>query len=234
MSFRVKKAWGISVTELMEEIQGKVSTTYVADSLVKIVAGVPTQVTGQTDTASHLFVNVNSVPYAGEAQGPTGDPSPPLRPASSLATTTLGEKCKLVPLAQNILFNVDITPLINAAAAVSGTTTTVVVAYGGSTSDFNGGFVYIADLNWQAIVTTSVVSGANVTITFSPAAPAAVTAGMLISAVGYGFGSQVKLDSTNPHLTISNVIADIGAGPCIVRGVNLKANTANVIFKQLI
>lgn len=234
MAFRFKKAWGISVTELIEEKQGKISTTYVADSLVKFSAGLPTQVSGQTDAATHLVVNVNSRPYSGEGLGNTGDPTVPIRPASSLATTTLGERVNLIPLAQNCLFNVDITPLINAATATGGSLNTIVLPYAGNTSDFNGGWVYIADLAWQANIITSVVAGGAVTITFSPPALVAVTAGMIGSAVCYGFGSQVKLDATNPHLTISNAFADLGAGPCIVRGVNLRNATADVQFKQLI
>lgn len=222
MSFRYAHSFGLSATEVTEAIQGAVSTTYVPDSLIKMSAGLPVAVSGQTDLPYGVVVNVDSVPYSGQGQGPTGDPSPPLRPTTSqYITTTLGERLRIIPTTPGLLFEVDITPLVNAQVASSGTVSTVVVPYGGSTSDLNGGFVYIKDLKWQANIITSVVSAGNVTITFSPPAPIAVAAGMIVHATAYGIGSKVKFDSTNPNLTISSAVADLAAGSIIVRGVDL-------------
>lgn len=235
MGVRYKHGLGVSVTELYQEIQAKKSTTYVADSLVKFVSGLPTVVTGQTDVPCGIVVNVNSVPYAGQNEGPTGYPSPPLRPASSLASTTLGEKLKFLPINAAMVFEIDIAAgLITAGSAVSGTTTQVVVAYGGSTSDFNGGVVYIRELDWQGIVETSVVAGGNVTLVFTPPAPIAVAAGNTVDAVCFGPGAKPKLDSTNPHLNLSVAFADVSGGNLVIRSVNLRKMTANVQFPNLI
>ena len=234
MGFRYRQSFGPSTNELMEHIQGLKNTTYVVDSLVKFSGGLPIAITGQTDAASHVVVNVCDIPYAGQGQGPTGYPTVPIRPASSMATTTAGEKVALIPLAPGLLFDVDITPLINKAVATSGSTATAVVAYGGSTSDLNGGFVYIADLNWQAVIETSVANSGAVTITFTPPAPVAVASGMIVSATCFGKGDAPKFDNAAPSTTLSSAFADKSGGKVVVRDGDLSKGIVTVQFASLI
>lgn len=235
MGFRYKSGAAGSITELMFEIQAKKSTTYVADSLFKFSAGLPTAVSAQTDVAAGLVVNVNSTPYSGQKTSGSGYPAAPLRPANSLASTTAGEKLKYLPVAPGMLFEADFTPLINGAVATAGTVTQVVVPYGGSTSDLNGGAVYIRDLDWQGVIETSVVSAGSVTIVFTPPAPIAAAAGMIVDATAFGVGFKPKLDSTNPSTALSNAVADANNGSTVlIREIYLERKCADVIFANLI
>lgn len=219
-----------SIDDRRKKIQGDNGTTYVEASLLKMSAGLPVALSGQTDVPFCLFENVDSTPYKGEGAPVWGANQPPIRPASIFATTAVGERLNVVPTF-GLEFEIDFTPLIDDDPATSGSTTTAVVAYGGSTNDFNGGLVYLHDQKWQAVVNTSAVSGGAVTLAFEPAAPRAVAANDRVSAIPFGVGFKPKWDATNPHLKLSTAAADDSGGACVVLGVEMDKNVAIIMIQ---
>lgn len=210
-----------SVQERMEWIIGAASTQYTKDSLVKMSNGLPANLAGQTDQPYGFVQEMDIQPYNGQTMyNVNGVNTSPLRPATEMKTTTAGEAIGIVPITPGLLLNTDVTPLLNRVAANSNSTTSqALCAYGGSTGDFTGGIVYLPDQDWQGIVTSSAVAGGVVTLVFTPAAPRACTTGDVISAMPFGVGFSPKFDSSNPHLTLSNAVADNSGGNVLVKKV---------------
>lgn len=211
----------LSSQEILEWIQGTASTTYTKDSLVKMTTGAPVNISGQTDQPYGLVQEMDPQPYNGQSLGNVnGVNLSPLRPATDMLTTTAGEKIGIIPIVPGLLLDNDLTPLIDrVAASANSTKSQAICTYGGSTSDLNGGTVYLPDQDWQGIISTSAVSAGAVTIVFNPPAPRACTTGDVVSASPLGPGATTKFASSNPHLGLSNAVADIGGGMALVRKV---------------
>jgi len=205
--------------ERLEWLQGAASTLYVKGALYKMSAGLPVVLSGQTDQPFGLCQEMDPQPPNSASMGNVnGFYSSPLRPATDMMTTTAGEKIGFVPIAAALLLQNDITPLLNRVAAGSNSTASqAICAYGGSTGDFTGGIVYLPEQDWQGVITSSAVSGGNVTLVFAPAAPRACTTGDTVSAVPLAVGSLIKFASSSPQLGLSNAVADVGAGNALVR-----------------
>lgn len=204
-----------------EWVQGTASTTYTKDSLVKMSSGLPVNLSGQTDQPYGFMQEMDPQPYNGQSEGNVnGKNASPLRPATDMLSTTAGERFMLVPVYPGLLLDTDLTPLLNRVAATSNTNTAqAICTYGGSTGDFTGGIVYLPDQDWQGVITSSAVSAGAVTLVFAPPAPRACTTGDVISAVPFGVGSSPKFNSSNPHLGLSNAVADNSGGNVLVKKV---------------
>lgn len=209
----------VSNQEILEWIQGAASTQYTKDALVKMSAGLPVNLAGQTDQPYGLVQEMDIQPYNGQSLGNVnGANLSPLRPATDMLTTTVGEKIGIIPISPGLLLDNDYTPLKDRVAAVANTTKSqAIIAYAGSTGDFTGGTVYLPDQDWQGIITSSAVAGGNATLVFAPAAPRACTTGDVVSASPLGPGATTKFASSNPQLGISDAVADVGGGMVMVR-----------------
>lgn len=207
--------------EKFEWIQGSASTQYVKDSLVKMSSGLPVVLSGQTDQPYGVVQEMDPQPYNGQTMGNVnGKNLSPLRPATDMLTTTVGERIGIVPIFAGLELDNDLTPLLNRVAATSNSSTSqAICAYGGSTGDFTGGIVYLPDQDWQGVVTSSAVAAAAVTLVFAPPAPRACTTGDVVCAIPFGVGNSPKFASSNPQLGLSNAVADISGGNVLVRKV---------------
>lgn len=149
--------------------------------------------------------------------------------ATSTSLTTL----KVIEVGRSV-FQVAITPLVDALTASSGSTTTAVcVLSAGSTDDMVGGTVYIKETNEHRIISGNTYSGGNVTFTWIEPTARAVASGDTVSAVPYGPGTRaLKLNSSTPYSGLSNAIADITGGNARVRKVDLKNKKVDVYFRD--
>jgi hypothetical protein len=160
-------------------------------------------------------------------------PSNLLRPATPDTSTTAGENALVYDVGgSGLVYECDITPTINGTAAnANASTTSVLVTFGGGATDFNGGQVYIPELDEQRTITVDAFGAGVHTFTVTPAFSRAPTTGDTVRAVGFSKGRiGVKLDATTPSLKVSTAIADLSGGKVNIEDVNLKARTANVSF----
>lgn len=223
MAWRRSSPANTSSSDIVEYLLGKASTQYVSGGMVKMSAGLPVALTGQTDTPFGIVQVMNIQPYNGQNEGNVnGINASPLRPATPLLTTTVGEQIGIIPTPGSI-FDCDVTPLLNRVAAAANTNKAqAICVYGGSTSDLNGGYVYLPEQDWQAIITTSAVSAGSVTIVFAPAAPRACTTGDTVSALPFSIGFSVKWDAINFDTQVSNAVADNTNGNALIREVHME------------
>lgn len=214
--------------DVMEHKQGKASTQYAKNAAMELTAtGLFQHVDSQTDVVTHIFSGM--VPYFSK-QLQSSD----MRPATEDLTTTRGEKVKGLPVG-DLIFATDITPLADDVAALTNTTTTQCVfaalGYGGeATNDFTNGTVYFPVFDSQHHITGDTFGGGNHTLDFVPATVRAVTVGDTIRACVFGPGRSPKLNSSNPHLGLSNAAADKAGGKVLINSVDLKNKRAYLSF----
>lgn len=231
-------AWRLKSRNVIDDVYvhliGKASTQYVTGALYKVPvtttagSGTPVVLSGQTDQPFMLVDSLDIQPYNGQSMGNVnGKNLSPLRPATDLLTTTVGERVMGILIDPSLIFECDVTPLLGGASAGAAAVTNTnvaqaIAAYGGSTGDFTGGVVYLPEQDWQGIITSSAVGGGNVTLVFTPPAPRACTVGDTIQALPFGVGAAPKFDSTAPSTTLSNAVADVGGGNVLVTKVEMQ------------
>lgn len=231
MAWKLRSRAGMD--DLYEHIQGKASTQYITGAMYKVPvtttagSGTPVVLSGQTDQPFMMIDSVETQPYNGQSlSNVNGSNASPLRPATPLLTTTAGEKVLGIIIDPSLIFECDVVPLIGGATGATALSNSnaaqAICAYGGSTGDLTGGCVYLPEQDWQGVITSSAVSGSNVTLVFTPPAPRACTTGDTVQALPFGVGAAPKWDSTNPHLGLSNAVADVTGGNVLVRKVRMQ------------
>lgn len=219
MAFRLKTRGGVD--DLYIHVLGAASTQYTAGALGKMVSGLPAHLAGQTDQPFMLIEQMTTAPYGGQSMSNV-NAGGPLRPATALLTTTAGERLIGIPVNPAVQFQTDITPLIGgaaggAAAQANASKSTVIVNVGSATTgQLTGGVVYLPEQDWQAIITSSPVAANIGTLTIQPPAPRACTTGDTVQIIPFGPGAAPKWASVNPHLGLSNAIADNTGGLFLV------------------
>lgn len=194
---------------IRDDLQLKVSGVAAVGDLLEFASGKLQRCNAQADTPEYVAVEAAT--------------------ATSTSLTTL----KVIEVGRSV-FQTAITPLINDVTASSGSTTTAVFTMGaGSSDDLVGGTIYIKELDAHRIISANTYGGGNCTVTFIEPLTRAVASGDTVRLVPFGPGTRaLKLDSSNPHSTVSVAIADITGGSARVRKVDLKKKVVDVYFRD--
>lgn len=205
-------------------ILAKPSTQFVQGGLLEIANGSVLPLNAADDKAFGVFDSLSL-------------PASLVRPATKRLSTTLGETVGLIPCLDNdAVFQSDMSgldaPVMQNLNAISGTTTTVVVAdtTAGTTSDFNGGCIFVN--GEQRNILTSVLGGGNFTFTVDRPFTQAPAAGNKVTASYMNAGMKnVKLAATNPDQGVSRALADKTGGFVEIVQVILDHVDAKILVK---
>lgn len=113
--------------------------------------------------------------------------------------------------------------------ATGGSTTTVVITETTSDNDYDGGTIYIEDLDAQRVIDDSQETGGSTTFTVIEPFVRAIAAGDSMRAVPYAQGDAVKLNSTG--LGLDSDVGDETGGKLFIEKVDLKRLKAEVCFQ---
>ena len=205
-------------------ILAKPSTQFVQGGLLEIANGSLLPLNAATDKAFGVFDSLSV-------------PASLVRPATKRLSTTLGEVVGMIPCLDNeAIFQSDMSgldaPIMQNVNAISGTTTTVVVAdtTSGSTSDFNGGCLFVN--GEQRNILTSDLGGGNFTFTVDVPFTQAPAAGNKVTVSYMNAGMKnVKLAATNPDQGVSRALADKSGGYTEIVKVILSHTDAKIQVK---
>lgn len=144
-------------------------------------------------------------------------------------TTGLPVFPPVIPVTDDKVFECAITPELE-EAATGGSTTTVTATEATTDNDYDGGTIYINELNAQRVIDDSQETGGTTTFTFIEPVHTAVTSSMSFKAVPFAQGDAVKLNTTGTGLDTD--VGDETGGKLAIEYVDLLREVAGVRFLQ--
>lgn len=145
------------------------------------------------------------------------------------STSTSLSKINVIEVTDDQVYECTITPTIE-ELATGGSTTTITASEATSDNDYDGGMIYVAELNEQRVIDDSQDTAGVVTFTVIEPFSRAIVAGDHIKAVPFSHGGSPKLNSAGDNLDCT--VASKTGGKLEVVAIDLRNETVKVKFLQ--